>query len=57
MSAVWADRGTHGRDCHQIGRYVLLDLLGDIDGLSLVAERRHAFNEAPKKYIAHYQRK
>ena len=49
--------GIHGRDRHEIGRYVLLDLLGDIDGLSLVAERRQDFNDAPKEYVARDQEK
>jgi hypothetical protein len=50
-------RGIQGRDRHQIGGYVLPDLLRDIDGLSLVAERRRDFNDAQEEYIAHYQRK
>jgi len=50
-------RGIHGRDRQQIGRYVLLDLLRDIDGLSLVAKRRQDFNDASKEYVARYQKK
>jgi len=50
-------RGIHGRDRQQIGRYVLLDLLRDIDGLSLVAKRRQDFNDTSKKNIARYQKK
>jgi hypothetical protein len=38
-------RGVHGCDRQQIGRNVLLDLLRDIDGLSLVAKRRQDFND------------
>jgi hypothetical protein len=34
-----------------------LDLLRDIDGLSLVAERRQDFNDASKEYVARDQKK
>ena len=45
-------RGIHGRDRHQIGGYVLLDLLRDVDGLSLVAELRQDFDDASKENVA-----
>lgn len=51
------DSGIHGRDRHQIAGYVLPDLLGDIDGLSLVAECRQYLDNASKEYVARYQKK
>jgi len=35
----------------------LLDLLRDIDGLSLVAERRQDFDDTSEKYVARDQKK
>jgi hypothetical protein len=34
-----------------------LDLLRDIDGLPLIAERRQDFNDASKEYVAGHQKK
>jgi hypothetical protein len=47
-----ADRSIHNRDRHQIGRDVFLNLLRDVDGLSLVLELRQNFDDASKEDVA-----
>jgi hypothetical protein len=41
----------HDRNRKQVGRYIALDLLGDVDCLSLVLEPWQDFDEAPEESV------